>query len=278
MLGIEQQIKRAKKESPQERYARIDIDLADPEYIGKNIEVKITGDYLSRISYNGTATGCYFKFDSKHSSILYASEFKKRKTPFTEFKKIYLTNPVAQTGKHFILLVGSWYNGEIEPTPGITVGELDKDGSNLDPVTSQRFLYELTKHTVDLAALEVLQTATETSLDAILAKIIVAPATETSVAGIRTATEPGTGVSEELIAVGSGSADTFPSQTLVRGCIVVVNNMGTNTWIDITIGGHAVRCTAVGEGIPWIPISNGNQISVIGDNAADDGKVAYIGV
>lgn len=135
LLGIEQQIKKAKQESPQERYARVDLDLGDPEYVGTNIPIKITGDYLAKIKYDGSATGCYFKFDNKHSSIIYAAEFRKRHTPFSDFKLIYLTNPAAQDGKHLIFFVGGAYSGEIEPSTGGKLGLTDSGGADIDPAT-----------------------------------------------------------------------------------------------------------------------------------------------
>jgi len=138
ILGIEQAMEQAKKESPQERYARIDIDLGEAAYVGKDIPILIDGDYLSKIKYDGTATGTYFKFDNKRSSIIYASEFRKRHTPFIMFKKIYLTNPVAQNGKHFILFVGGAFAGEIEPSTGIKTGLTDADGVDITPSQDKR--------------------------------------------------------------------------------------------------------------------------------------------
>ena len=145
LLGIEQRIKQAQKESPQERYARIDIDLGAAENVGKDIKLPITGDYLSKIKYDGSATGCYFKFGNKRSSIIYASEFRKRHTPFIEFKAIYLTNPNAQAGKHFIVFVGGAFAGEIEPSTGIKTGLTDADGVDISPVQDKR----LRSHTFD---------------------------------------------------------------------------------------------------------------------------------
>jgi hypothetical protein len=139
MLGLEHRIKQAQKESPQERYARIEIDLGAPENVGKNIKISISGDYLSKIKYNGSATGCYFKFGNKRSSKIYAAEFRKRHTPFIEFDCIYLTNPVAQTGKEFTLFVGGAFAGEIEPSTGIKTGLTDSDGVDVDPVDDRRY-------------------------------------------------------------------------------------------------------------------------------------------
>ena len=139
LLGIEQRIKQAEKESPQERYARVEIDLGAAENIGKNIKIPISGDYLAKIKYNGTTTGCYFKFGNKRSSIIYASEFRKRHTPFIEFSCIYLTNETAQTGKVLTFFVGGAFAGEIEPSTGIKTGLIDSNGVDVDPVDEKRY-------------------------------------------------------------------------------------------------------------------------------------------
>lgn len=139
MLGIESRVKKAKKESPQERYARIDLDLGIAENIGKDIKMDITGDYLAKIKYDGSAAGCYFKFDNKRSSLIYPTEFKKRHTPFIDFECIYFTNPTAQTGKHLIFFVGGAFAGEIEPATGAKVGITDSDGADMTPAKDDRF-------------------------------------------------------------------------------------------------------------------------------------------
>ena len=135
MLGLERRIAQAKKESPDERYARVELDLGAAENVGKNIKIDISGDYLAKIKYNGSATGCYFKFGNKRSSIIYAAEFRKRHTPFIEFDCIYLTNPVAQAGKEFTLFVGGAFAGDIEPSTGIKTALIDSDGVDIDPAT-----------------------------------------------------------------------------------------------------------------------------------------------
>jgi hypothetical protein len=139
MLGLERRITQAKKESPDERYARVEIDLGAAENVGKNIKIDISGDYLAKIKYNGSATGCYFKFGNKRSSIIYAAEFRKRHTPFIEFDCIYLSNPVAQAGKEFTLFVGGAFAGDIEPSTGIKTALIDSDGVDIDPATDKRF-------------------------------------------------------------------------------------------------------------------------------------------
>lgn len=140
ILGLESRIKQAQKESPQERYARIDLDLGIAENIGIDIKILITGDYLAKIKYDGSATGCYFKFDNKRSSIIYPTEFRKRHTPFIDFNCIYLTNPTAQTGKHLIFFVGGAFAGEIEPATGAKVGIVDSDGADMTPAKDARFI------------------------------------------------------------------------------------------------------------------------------------------
>ena len=138
ILGIEQKIKQAKKESPDERYARVTIPLDNPEYIGKDIWIPIDGDYLAKIKYNGSAEGCYFKFGTKRSSKIYASEFRKRHTPFITFPGIWLTNPVSQAGKEFIVFVGGAFAGEIEPSTGIKTGLTSSDGVDINPAQDKR--------------------------------------------------------------------------------------------------------------------------------------------
>ena len=168
MLGIEHRIRQAQKESPQERYARIDLDLGAAENVGKDIKIPISGDYLAKIKYDGSATGCYFKFGNKRSSIIYAAEFRKRHTPFVEFDAIYLTNTAAQTGKHFILFVGGAFAGEIEPSTGIKTGLTDADGVDIDPLQEDTFDKRFIAHTgghikVTLATLDTAQQITASS-------------------------------------------------------------------------------------------------------------------
>ena len=139
MLSIGKRVEEAKKESPDERYARVEIDLGAAENVGKNIKIHISGDYLAKIKYNGSATGCYFKFGNKRSSIIYASEFRKRHTPFIEFSCIFLTNEVAQAGKVFTLFVGGAFAGEIEPSTGIKTGLIDSDGVDVDPAIKDEY-------------------------------------------------------------------------------------------------------------------------------------------
>lgn len=147
ILGIEQRVKQAQKESPHERYARIDIDLGETEYIGKDIHIPINGDYLAKIKYDGSVTGCYFKFGNKRSQPIYAAEFRKRHTPFVPFDGIYLTNPSAQAGKHFIVFVGGAFAGEIEPSTGIKTGLTDADGVDISPVQEESYNKRNVAHT-----------------------------------------------------------------------------------------------------------------------------------
>ena len=151
ILGIEQRVKQAKKESPDERYARIVIPLDNPEYIGKDIWMPIDGDYLAKIKYNGSATGCYFKFGTKRSSRIYAAEFRKRHTPFVTFPGIFLTNPVSQSGKEFIVFVGGAFSGEIEPSTGEKVGLTDSSGADINAATEDGNL-ETIKDAVEIVA------------------------------------------------------------------------------------------------------------------------------
>ena len=146
MLSIGKRVEQAKKESPDERYARVEIDLGAVENVGKNVKIQISGDYLAKIKYNGSATGCYFKFGNKRSSIIYASEFRKRHTPFIEFNCIYLTNETAQPGKVFTLFVGGAFAGEIEPSTGIKTGLTDSDGVDINPVVDKRYIAHSGSH------------------------------------------------------------------------------------------------------------------------------------
>lgn len=85
-------------------------------------------------------------------------------------------------------------------------------------------------------------------------------------------------IGEEVVAVGS-TESTFASQVVKHGITVVINDMGSNTWIKIGLtGGEGAKFVAVGIAIQSLPVSNVNQIKLLGDNGADDGKVAYVGV
>ena len=139
LLGIESRVKQAAKESPHERYGRIDLDLGAAENVGTDILLNLDGDFFDKVSYNGTAEGCTFKFDNKRSSEIRAAEFKKRYTPFVPFKRIYLTNKVAQTGKHFVVFVGGAFAGEIEPSTGEKVAVVDIEGVDMTAVKDDRF-------------------------------------------------------------------------------------------------------------------------------------------
>ena len=185
LLGLEQAIAQAEKASPQERYARVDIPLDNPEYIGKDIPIHVDGDFLAKIRYDGSATGAYFKFGNKRSSPIYISEFKQRHTPLSKFTQILLTNVSAQDGKHFIFNVGDGIVGDIEPSTGRKSGITDSAGDDINPATAegltalegqgavdgggdlQKVKEELVKANTDLAALETLITAGNVDLDAI---------------------------------------------------------------------------------------------------------------
>ena len=129
-LLAQERVQKAKEERPQERYARIDIALDDVDYVGTDIEIHITGDYVGRIKYDGSATGCYFKLNNRHSGRIYAGEFRRT---YAEFNRIYLTNPSSQAGKHLILVIGGAFSGEIEPSSGGKTGIQDSGGTDIDP-------------------------------------------------------------------------------------------------------------------------------------------------
>ena len=146
LLGIESRVRQAEKESPQERYARIVLDLGAAENIGKDILLNFDGDFLDKVRYTGEAGKCTFKFDNKRSSPIYAEEFKKRYTPFVPFKRIYLTNEVAQAGKEFVLFVGGAFAGEIEPSTGQAVGITDVTGVDITPAQEKHQIAHTFKH------------------------------------------------------------------------------------------------------------------------------------
>ena len=171
LLGFERRVEEAKKSSPQERYARVEIDLGVAENVGRNIKLKLEGEYLTKIKYTGTAYGCSFKFDNKRSSIIYASEFRKRQTPLVPFKKIYLTNETAQPGKVLIFFVGDAISGEVEP-------------ALTDEITDSRRIYETESLYVDTTGEEDLLTpSTGKALEILGFNLFIAQRAPTGVSG-----------------------------------------------------------------------------------------------
>lgn len=127
---------KAKIEREQERYARIVIPLDKAEYVGTDIEVHIKGDYIGRIKYDGSATGCYFKLNNKHSGRIYAGEFRRT---YSEYDRIYLSNPSSQNGKQLVLTVGGAFSSEIEPSSGGKTGLQDTSGTDVDPAVKDEY-------------------------------------------------------------------------------------------------------------------------------------------
>ena len=110
---------KAEEEREQERYARIVIPLDKTEFVGTDIELHLKGDYIGRIKYDGSPTGCYFRLNNRHSGRIYAGEFRRT---YIEYDRVYLTNPSSQTGKELILTVGEAFSSEIEPSSGSWTG------------------------------------------------------------------------------------------------------------------------------------------------------------
>lgn len=136
-------IEKAKEEPPGTRFARVEIALDEAEYVGNAIPLHLYGDYIGKIKYTGSATGCYFKLDDIRSAKIYPSEFRRT---YIEFKEVYLWNPTSQSGKKLIINIGGAFSGEVEPTSGQVVGLTDSDGVNINPVREERFKSHTYKH------------------------------------------------------------------------------------------------------------------------------------
>ena len=98
---------------PEYGYARITIDLGDPDYVGTDLPLTFSGDILTKILYTGTAKGTYFRLNDRHAQQIFPSELKRLTIPFT---KIYFTNATAQSGKVFIFYLGSGLGASVQPT------------------------------------------------------------------------------------------------------------------------------------------------------------------
>lgn len=133
LIGIFTRIERAEKESPTERYARVEIDLGDStNYVGNDLPLNLNGDFISKIKFDGVnSTSCYFKLNAKRSAKIYPGEFRRA---YTKFDEVYLTNPSAQSGKKLILSVGGAFSGHVEPAGDSKVGLITSAGVDLDPV------------------------------------------------------------------------------------------------------------------------------------------------
>lgn len=93
---------------PHEDYGRLEIDLSSAR---NDEEINIQGDYIGKISYDGSKTGCYFKFDHRHAAKIYAKEFKTAKR---RYARIFLTN-IAQNNKKLVLQISETVVSEITP-------------------------------------------------------------------------------------------------------------------------------------------------------------------
>ena len=171
------------EKQPEYGYARISIDLGASEYVGTDIPLAFSGDQLAKIKYTGSTTGTYFRLNNRHAQQIFASEFKRSNIPFT---KIYLTNPSAQDAV-LNFYIGTGIFAAIQPSGSGAGSELigltDSDGVTINPATEDKQDTQETSLDAILAkiiaspATEAKQDTQETSLDAILAKIIAAPAT-----------------------------------------------------------------------------------------------------
>ena len=110
-LNKESRLEHGKR--PEYGYARITIDLGDPEYVGTDIPLAFSADILTKILYTGTSKGTYFRLNDRHAQQIFPSELKRTTLPFT---KIYFTNAVAQPGKVFIFYLSSGIGASVEPT------------------------------------------------------------------------------------------------------------------------------------------------------------------
>lgn len=96
------------KPQPHEDYGRLSLDLTTAR---TDTEILIHGDFLAKIKYDGSSTGCYFKLDHRHAALIYAKEFKQLKR---RYARIFLTN-TAQPGKTLILQINELSVSVIEP-------------------------------------------------------------------------------------------------------------------------------------------------------------------
>ena len=102
---------------PHEDYGRLSIDLATAR---NNEVINIQGDYIAKIKYDGTATGCYFKIDHRHAAKIYAKEFKSLQR---RYARLFLTN-TAQAGKVLVIQINETEVSVI--TPELDTGKLSE--------------------------------------------------------------------------------------------------------------------------------------------------------
>lgn len=136
---------------PEYGYARISIDLGDAQYVGTDIPLTFSGDQLAKIKYTGSNTGTYFRLNDRHAQQIYASEFKRSNIPFT---KIYLTNPVAQTGKILSFYIGTGVFAAVQPSSqgadsGDLMGITDSAGNTITPSKAED--YQAVNHKLTVA-------------------------------------------------------------------------------------------------------------------------------
>lgn len=246
--GLWGKLQDLEKGRPQSHYARIDVDFSEARNQGDNVVIEVFGDYLAKVSYTGNSGDATIKLNHRNAQEIRVTEFKRTRIAFS---KLYLSS--SDTSGHFIFMVGGAFTGEVEPSTGDKVGLNNTSGVNINPAT------EDTLSSVD------------TSLNNIEDNLF-----DSDTDNIQLYT--GTLIAEELDNIGS-TEQHFTSQAVKRDVAVHINDMGSNTYIIIgKTGGVGFKFTAVGGGISALPVSNVSQIYIKGDNAANDGKVAYVGV
>lgn len=213
-LLAQERIGKADQERPQERYARIVIPLDNADYVGTDIELHLKGDYIGRIKYDGSATGCYFKLNNRHSGRIYAGEFRRT---YSEYDRIYFTNPSSQSGKQLVLTVGGAFSSEIEPSSGGKTGLQDSGGTDIDPAEKDEYDAALLLATNSLG---IMDDWDETNR----CKVNLPTATETKVTAIKDALEwAGTPYVKSVVSPDVASVAAFEASTKKLRSVVIKN-------------------------------------------------------
>lgn len=120
MLGLERRIAQAEKESPQERYARIEIDFGEAEYQGKNVKINVFGTSLTKMSYTGNKGDAEIKLQHKRANKLPVSEIRSVKS-LDQFDHIFLTS--TDTEGKFVFVVSTGIITDIKAGIAEEIGE-----------------------------------------------------------------------------------------------------------------------------------------------------------